>query len=288
MISTDRFCLNRKAAPGVKLDETLEMISSIGVNNIELRNDLYGDPDNSSIMDSMSNSDVKIALNKNGVVIKTINAIGNMDKRSMVKENIESLTEMLEMTKNLDLKNFVFCPVRSTEDKRTSDEKKAEAIANVKDYSKVLKKYGVNGLIEPLGFTDSSLRTPWEGQAIIDEAGVDNFKLVADSFHYYLANITDKQFNEKVNIDYIGLVHLSSVFANKKREELDDQDRYMLGQDDVMQSAELAQKIEARGYKGIYAFEPFSDDLKEWDVTKAKEELENSIKLVRDAANTLV
>ncbi|AKP67876.1 sugar phosphate isomerase/epimerase family protein [Companilactobacillus ginsenosidimutans] len=288
MISTERFCLNRKAAPGIKLDKTLDLISSLGVKNIELRNDLYGAPDNSSIMDNMSNADVKAGLQKNNVSIETINAIGNMDKRSMVDENIKSLTEMLEMTKDLGLKNFVFCPVRSTDDTRSAEEKKSEAIANVKEYSKVLKKYNVNGLIEPLGFTDSSLRTPWEGQAVIDGAGVDNFKLVADSFHYYLANVTDQQFKEKVNIDYIGLVHLSSVFANKKRDDLDDQDRYMLGEDDVMQSAEHAQKIEASGYKGIYAFEPFSDDLKEWNEAKVKNELENSIKLVRDAENTLV
>lgn len=288
MISTDRFCLNRKAAPSIKLDKTVKLVKGLGVPNIELRNDLYGAPDNSQILDGFSNAEAKDMISSNNINVETINAVGNMDKGSMLQENLKSLKEMLDMTKGLDLKNIIFCPVRSTEDKRSAAERKSEAIANVKKYSKVLKEYNVNGLIEPLGFTDSTLRTPWEAQDIIKESGVDNFKLVADTFHYYLANVTPQLFKEKVDVNYIGLVHLSSVFGNKKREELDDQDRYMLGDADIMKSAELAQMFEESGYKGLYAFEPFSDDLKQWDEAKVKNELLQSIKLVRDAESALV
>lgn len=282
MISTDRFCLNRKAAPGITLDKTLPMVASVGVKNIEVRNDLYGAPDNSSILDHFSGEQVKEMLTQNGVGVETINAIGNMDLRSAIDDNLASLKEMLEMAKSFDLKNIIFCPVRSDADTRSPEVRKQEAVLNVKDYSKMLKQYGVNGLIEPLGFLDSTLRFPWEGQAVIDQAGVDNFKLVADSFHYYLAEVSDQDFADKVDVNYIGLVHLSSVVDDKPREVLDDQDRYMLDEADIMNSVHIAHNIENAGYKGLYAFEPFSDDLKKYDENKATAELLKSIKLVQE------
>lgn len=288
MISTERFCLNRKVAPGIKLEQTVSILKELGIPNIELRNDLYGSPDDSTILDGLNSDDAKDLFKSNRINIETINAIGNMDKRSLIDENISSLKEMLEMTKGMDLKNIVFCPVRSSTETRNPDQVKIEAIANVKEYSNVLKEYNVNGLIEPLGFTDSTIRTPWQAQEIIKESGVDNFKLVADTFHYYLANVTLEQFKELVDLNYVGLVHLSSVFANKKRDDLDDQDRYMLGGDDIMKSAELAQMFESSGYRGLYAFEPFSDDLKDWNEIKVKNELQQSIEMVCNAENELV
>lgn len=282
MISTDRFCLNRKAAPGIALADTIPAVAKLGLKHIEVRNDLYGAPDNASILDHMTGDAVKQLLTANDVHIETINAVGNMDNRQMIDENLASLTEMLEMTKGLDLGKIIFCPVRSTEDHRSAEQRRTDAVANVRDYAKLLKQYHVDGLIEPLGFTDSTLRTPWEGQAVIEQAGVDNFKLVADTFHYYLANVTAQQFHDQVDVNAIGLVHLSAVFGDKPREALDDQDRYMLAENDVMHSADWAKRYEAAGYKGLYAFEPFSDDLKAWDLAQVKQELLKSIQLVQN------
>lgn len=284
MIAKERFCLNRKAAPSIPLEETIPFVSGLGVPNIEVRNDLYGAPDNASILDHLQGKEVARLLDENHVNVETINAVGNMDSRDMIDENLKSLTEMLEMTKDFNLKNIIFCPVRSTSDHRSTDQRKHDAVANVRDYSTVLKKYGVNGLIEPLGFEDSTLRAPWEGQVVIDAAGVDNFKLVADTFHYYLAGVTDDQFKQKVDKDYIGLVHLSAVTTTETPlNELDDQDRYMLTSNDIMKSAEWANKFEDVGYQGLYAFEPFSDDLKQWDVNQVKKALIDSIEQVQHA-----
>lgn len=282
MISVDRFCLNRKAAPGVSLADTIRFVAKAGLQNIELRNDLYGAADNSTILDHLNGLDVKKLLGENDVSVETINAIGNMDKRDSIDENIASLTEMLEMSKDFNLKNIIFCPVRSNADSRSPQQRKSEAVQNVREYSKLLKKYQVNGLIEPLGFLDSTLRYPWEGQTVIEESSVDNFKLVADTFHYYLAGVTDEVFKQKIDPAYIGLVHLSAVTNNKSREQLDDQDRYMLSDNDVMHSARMANNIEKSGYKGLYAFEPFSDDLKKYSEEKAVTELLKSIKLVQN------
>ncbi|MCX0279517.1 sugar phosphate isomerase/epimerase family protein [Bombilactobacillus mellis] len=281
MIDISRFCLNRKAAPAITLDKTIPLVANLGIKNIELRNDLYGAPDNTTILDHLPDTKVKQLLDDNNVAIETINAVGNMDSREMIDTNLQSLKQMLEMTKNLNLRNIVFCPVRSQDDQRSAQQRQDEAVANVQDYSQLLKQYNVNGLIEPLGFLDGTLRFPWEGQAVIDKAGVDNFKLVADTFHYYLANVTETEFHNKVDVSYIGLVHLSSVLDHKEREKLDDQDRYMLDEHDIMDSVQIAHNIETAGYQGLYAFEPFSDDLKQYDEERVQEEISRSIELVQ-------
>ncbi len=283
MITVDRFCLNRKVAPAISLDKTIPLVAQLGCHNLELRNDLYGNPDNHTILDHLEASKVKELLNSYDVNVKTINAIGNMDDPDKLDENLASLSEMLEITKTINLGDVVFCPVRSNKDSRSAKKRFEDAVENVKQYSQVLSGYGVKGLVEPLGFADSTLRTPWEGQKIIDHSGVDNFRLVADTFHYYLASVTKALFKKKVDPNYIGLVHLSAVFGDKPIQELDDQDRYMLARDDVMHSAEWAKEFEKSGYTGLYAFEPFSDKLKEWDSVKVKEEMRKSIKLVQEA-----
>ncbi|KRK33072.1 sugar phosphate isomerase/epimerase family protein [Loigolactobacillus bifermentans] len=281
MIAQNRFCLNRKVAPGISLTDTIPFVAKLGIPNIELRNDLYGAPDNQTILDQLDGATVAALLKKHQVSVETINAVGNMDQRALIDENLKSLTEMLELCKALPVKKIVFCPVRSQADRRSSAQRQAEAIANIKEYAQLLTKYQVNGLIEPLGFEDSTLRTPWDGQEIIRKAGVTNFKLVADTFHYYLANVTSQQFQEQVDVNAIGLVHLSGVPTMKARNRLDDQDRYMLDPADIMQSAAWARTFEAAGYQGIYAFEPFSDDLKQWQLDQVKQELEKSIALVQ-------
>lgn len=281
MIDISRFCLNRKVAPAITLDKTIPLISNLRIKNIELRNDLYGAPDNTTILDHLPDTKVKQLLDDNNVAIETINAVGNMDNREMIDTNLQSLKQMLEMTKNLNLRNIIFCPDRSQDDQRSTQQRQDEVVANVQDYSQLLKQYNINGLIEPLGFLDGTLRFPWEGQAVIDKAGVDNFKLVADTFHYYLANVTEIEFHNKVDVSYIGLVHLSSILDHKEREKLDDQDRYMLDEHDIMDSVQIAHGIEAAGYQGLYAFEPFSDDLKQYDEERVQEEISRSIELVQ-------
>ena len=84
-----------------------------------------------------------------------------------------------------------------------------------------------------------------------------------------------------MDVSYIGLVHLSSVLDHKEREKLDDQDRYMLDEHDIMDSVQIAHNIETAGYQGLYAFEPFSDDLKQYDEERVQEEISRSIELVQ-------
>lgn len=282
MITVNRFCVNRKAAPKIYLKDTVTLLNGLGIQHLEVRNDLGTSVDNAMILDDIDGVKANKIFGDNNVSVETINAVGNMDLRSNVDDNIRSLTEMLDVTKNINLKNIIFCPARLSNDSRTLSQVKSETIANLKEYEKVLDKYGVAGLIEPLGFIDSTLRFPWDCQNVIQESGVTNFKLVADTFHYYLAGIDTEKFNSKVDVSCIGLVHLSSVLKNKPRDLMDDQDRYMLNDSDVMESIKIAHMIEDAGYSGLYSFEPFSVDLKQYSKQQIRDEILNSVNIAQN------
>lgn len=64
-----------------------------------------------------------------------------------------------------------------------------------------------------------------------------------------------------VDIADIGLVHLSGVEDARPRENLTDDERIMLTEKDRLQTCEQIKHLEARGYQGVYAFEPFAPEL---------------------------
>lgn len=282
MLSYDKFCINRKAAPGLDLKDFIQMVSELGIKYIELRNDITGKVDNSTILDGYDADEIKELLDKSNIQVVDINAQGNMDSVDKLDENLRSLQEMIDIGEKLDVKNILFCPIRDTNDTRDADTKYKEAVENMRVYSKILKENNMSGLLEPLGFGDSSLQTPWLAQDIIKEANVDNFKLVADNFHYYLANVTRSDFNNKVNPNMVGLVHLSSVVEEKPREILDDADRIMLSERDIMDAVDHVKMFNDSSYNGLYSFEPFSPALYKWDADKAKKTITHSITLINN------
>lgn len=283
MITIDNFCINRKVAPGLDLKEFIHMVGDLNIKYIELRNDISGKVDNSTILDGYSPEEIKRLLDEEGIRVVDINAQGNMDLDSNLDQNIKSLGEMINIGRILGIKNILFCPVRNKEDTRTNKEKYTQAVENIKVYSQLLKENNMNGLIEPLGFNDSSLKTPWLAQDIIKETGVDNFKLVADNFHYYLAGVSQEDFNSKVDPKMVGLVHLSSVLDKKSREELDDPDRLMPETGDIMNVFNHVKMFEDSPYDGLYSFEPFSPTLYDWNVEDAKRAITHSINLITNS-----
>lgn len=280
MLTYNDFCINRKSAPGLDLKDFINMVADLNIKYIELRNDITGKVDNSTILDGYRPEEIKQLLDEKNIQVVDINAQGNMDLAENLEENLQSLNEMIDIGKVLHVKNILFCPVRDANDKRTSVERRQGAINNMKAYSKLLKENGMGGLLEPLGFMDSSLRTPWLAQDIIKAAKADNFKLVADNFHYYLAEVTREDFETKVDPNMVGLVHLSSVVNQKPREELGDADRVLVTKNDIMKALNHVKMFEESTYNGLYSFEPFSPDLYKWDAEKAKKEIVRSIDLI--------
>ena len=133
--------------------------------------------------------------------------------------------------------------------------------------------------MEPLGFPQSSLRSAHQAQTLIHDARVP-FKLLIDTFHHHLYPQAADEFSQ-VEVADIGLVHLSGVDDSRPREQLTDAERIMLTPQDRLGTCVQVKALEARGYQGVYAFEPFAPELAQWSEADIEREIEQSIALIQ-------
>jgi len=121
----------------------------------------------------------------------------------------------------------------------------------------ILKGRGLTGLVEPLGFPVSSLRTKAEAIAAMTEADENGvFALMHDTFHHHLAGET--QFYPHRT----GLVHVSGVTdPGLAVAEMLDAHRVLVDGDDRLDNLAQVRALLAGGYDGPFSFEPFADSV---------------------------
>lgn len=284
MIDSSNLCINRKSAPGLSLADFLKLTHDLGIHHVELRNDLGKEVDNKNILDGMSYDEMNELLTKYDIEVEDINSLGNTDDPSLREKNLGSLDEMISIAKHIGAKKILFCPVMDKYDSRSAIEKFDDGVATIKDYSKTLKENGMSGLFETLGFPESSIRTPFRALNIIESANVNNFKVVADLFHWFMGGVTKEDLDNELDINKVGLIHISTVEIEKPKSELTDQNRVLLADPnhDVVNAYEMIKWFDAHNFKGLYSFEAFSDELRKWNYETAKKNLSKSIKLLEE------
>ena len=130
----------------------------------------------------------------------------------------------------------------------------------------VLNEFGVLGLIEPLGFENSSLRLKSDAVAAIDQLDAhDTFRLVHDTFHHYLAG------EETFYPAHTHIVHVSSVTdPNLSPEDMRDEHRVLVGEEDRLGTIEQLRELRHGGFRGPVSFEPFAPEVHALDDPKAE------------------
>ena len=256
-IAPDRFCINRKIAPNLDLEQFFSLVKKCGLNKVELRNDMPS----GKVTDNLSNDQLNALAEKYGIEIVTINAL-------------------LSQAQAIRSKALVLCPHCSAGDNRSEEQKKTDTLAALKLLAPLFRQYGVQGYVEPLGFGISSLRSSLLTQSLIRDSGAP-YKIVLDTFHHYLSDVTQPEFDAQIQIDGIGLVHLSGVEDLRAKSALSDEERIMLSDKDRLESKKQVQDLERLGYTGIYAFEPFSSQLDSWTAADIEREIRQSIALLQ-------
>ncbi|QTH50836.1 TIM barrel protein [Klebsiella michiganensis] len=266
-IASQRFCINRKIAPSLSIEAFFRLVNGLGLNKVELRNDLPS----GKVTDDLSHQQVRELADRYHIEILTINAVYPFNCRTA---EVRSLTEsLLKEAKAVGAKSLVLCPLNDGTEVPAS-----ETLNALRDLAPLFAFYGIQGLVEPLGFPQSSLRSSAQAQTLIHDARVP-FKLLIDTFHHLYPQ-AEQEFNQ-VDIGEIGLVHLSGVEDTRPREALTDNERIMLTAKDQLQSCEQVKNLEARGYQGVYAFEPFAPELANWSEDDIRREIEQSIALIQ-------
>ncbi len=269
-IDMQRFCVNRKIAPGMGIEPFFQMVSQLGLNKVELRNDMAG----GSVTDNLSPHEVRELAHSHGIEILSINALYPFncpDEMLMARART-----LLETAQQIGARALVLCPLNDG-----TPVEARQTIDALRQLVPLFAHYDVEGLVEPLGFPQSSLRSAREAAALIDEADAP-FRLLVDTFHHALWPDAGREL-ATLDINRVGLVHLSGVDDSRPMTQLTDEQRIMLSDADRLNSAAQVRRLEELGYRGAYAFEPFSSILKGWSGQEIERQIHHSMALIQQA-----
>ncbi len=271
-IPNARFCINRKIAPSLTLPQFFKLVSQLGIHNVELRNDMPS----GRVTDDLSGDEVKALARESGIRIVTINALYPFNQLN--EEVLQRTRQLLSDAQAVGAESLVLCPLNDG-----TPISAADTVSALKTLSPLFAEAGIQGLVEPLGFPQSSLRSATQAQTLIHEAGVP-FSLLIDTFHHHLFEDAEQTFEQEIDIQQIGLVHLSGVTDPRPVNQLTDEERIMLSAEDRLRSKQQVERLEKMGYTGLYAFEPFSSVMNSWQEADIAREIRDSIQLLNHSA----
>jgi 2-keto-myo-inositol isomerase len=241
------FALNHMAAPRRSVAELVVLAHSLGLDRIEIRNDLDG----VALKDGTPPGKVRAAAEDAGVRILSINALQRFNDWN--RERAGEAAVLASYARECGAAALVLCPVNDAGWQPSEEERLGRLREAIAALAPILADAGILGLIEPLGFAESSLRLKAEAVEAIEELDQgERFRLVHDTFHHYLAG------EVRMFPEWTEIVHLSGVDdASLPLASLRDADRGLVGPDDRLGNiAQIVALIE--GYSGPYSFEPFA------------------------------
>lgn len=239
-----RFALNHIAVPARSVEDFFALARKLGMTDVEIRNDTP------NTVDAVAPAAVKAAAEGAGVTILSVNALypfnvwsGELPGRAVA---------LADYARAAGAKALVMCPLNDGNAVPHDD-----LVAALEAMAPILRERGLTGLVEPLGFPLSSLRTKAEAVAAIDRSGgADVYRLVHDTFHHTLAGET-ACFPKRT-----GIVHISGVTDPDVRvADMLDAHRVLVDAADRLENVAQIRDLRALGFDGPFSFEPFAAEV---------------------------
>jgi 2-keto-myo-inositol isomerase len=265
---TNSLCLNRIINPQLSLEEFLQFTADLGIEYVELRNDLAG----KAVLDGLPDDAVRRSFAATSVKPLTVNALYPFEDARALDTNIEKLNKLIAVARQISCPQIVLCPLNDADDPRSPAQRTEELVAALNAYGPLFAEAGVTGLIEPLGFSVSALRTKRAALAGISKCNYPgSYGLLHDTFHHYLSDETDFFPADTA------LVHVSGVTPGKPKTEITDADRVLVTDQDIMDTRGQVATLLKAGYTEPFSYEPFSPDVQRLPILELKPQLEKSI-----------
>ncbi|MBY5691715.1 TIM barrel protein [Rhizobium leguminosarum] len=245
-----RFALNHMAAPSLAIDDFFALARSLGIDAVEIRNDLSGN----AILDGTKPETIRQAAARHGVTIISINALQRFNEWNATRA--AEAQELIDYAGASGAKALVLVP-KNDGTGCADGERQANLRQSLAALKPILEETGIIGLVEPLGFEICSLRSKTEAADAIEELGTQStFRLVHDTFHHHLAGeaLTFPQLT--------GLVHISGVEDPAVPvADMRDSHRVLVNADDLLDNAGQVRALLQAGYTGPFSFEPFAAEV---------------------------
>lgn len=267
---SNAFALNHMVAPRQPLSRFLDLAVSLGIKQIEIRNDLQG----IALADGTSAAAVRAEVESRGLSIISINALYPFNIWNA--ERAVQAQRMITYARHCGAQAIVMCPLNDAAYKAADPERLQALRDALAALRPMLDDAGVMGLVEPLGFAECSLRLKREAVEAIDAvSGGAVFKLVHDTFHHHVAGET------ALFADETGLVHISGVDDPAvPSSAMRDPHRVLVEAGDLIDNIGQINALSARGYAGPLSFEPFAARVAALD--DPQDAIAASMRFVRD------
>lgn len=245
------FALNRMCAPRMPLVDFLRMAQRLGVEAIELRNDLP----QVEIEDGTPAAEVGALARAHGLRIRSINALQRFDQFDATRAG--EARALLAYAAACGAEALVLCPTNSLRDGRSAAQRQDDLEQALRALVPLLADHGVCGLVEPLGFAECAVRFKSQALRAFEALGAPAcLALVHDTFHHHLAG------DPALFPQQTGLVHVSGVDdAALPTAAMRDRHRVLVGAADRLGNRGQLAQLLAAGYQGLVSFEPFAEEI---------------------------
>lgn len=252
------FALNNMTVPGFDPVSFLRLASELDCTGVEFRNDLkmplFVDVEPELVRDLAQELSIEI------IALAEVKAFNDVSPSMRSRAS-----ELILLAERCGAKSISLIPrVGGAKVERSEQKQKLhDAILALKP---LLENKDIVGLIEPIGFSNSTLRFKEDVVEIIEMLdAADCFKIVHDTFHHHLADAGP------FFAEHTGLVHISGVCnANLTKSEMRDHHRELVDVNDMLGNIEQIRELTSKGYTGAISFEAFSPDFHSLSDPKAE------------------
>lgn len=249
------FALNHMSAPRLDTRGFLDLAASLGCVGVELRNDLADKKltDRPFFDGEAPQAIGEYARAKGLRLLGLSEAYGFNDWSDEMRSKVALL---IDQAKASGAETISLIPRNGGKQADDSERLDNLRIA-LRAILPMLDDADMVALVEPLGFTTSTLRLKSEAvEAIEDVGGTKRYKLVHDTFHHYLAG------GGPLFPEHTGIVHISGVVdATLAADEMQDDHRILVDAHDRLGNIEQIKALKAAGYNGAFSFEPFAQSV---------------------------
>lgn len=241
--------LNHMTMPHASTRDLLDASAALGCVGVELRNDLSG-----ALFDGNDPAFIAAAAASKGQRILALAEVKAFNLNPIDK--LDAAEALIVSAKVCGAEGVALIPAVSDKEMERTDQRAALRVA-LRALQPLLEKHGQIGLIEPLGFVNSTLRFKEDVVAVLDEMQRPTcFAMVHDTFHHHLAGET------AVYADLTAIVHISGVTDPVPAvDQMTDAHRVLVNADDRLGNIDQLLSLRAAGYTGPASFEVFAPEI---------------------------
>lgn len=240
------FSVNHMTMAKASFEELLDVASALNCVGVELRTDLEGELFSGSSADAAA-----LAARSKDLRILALSEISAFNDST--GEKLAEAEALMKMAHACGAEAISLIPRNDGQFTELTVRKARlrEALIALKP---LLQSYNLIGLIEPLGFEESSLRYKSEAVELIESLGAGGcFKIVHDTFHHHLSG------EQHTYPTHTGIVHVSGVIdSTLASNQMKDAHRVLVDESDCLNNIGQIQDLINGGYSGPFSFEAFS------------------------------